>query len=145
MIQNVKYLAQVNGICFNISICYNWQYFLLDRVLQYCTSWSTETVRLHSNGDSSHDNFVSASHFPFPTTHQLVFPFSQLGLHLPCSWCLYSCRYGLVLYYKTITPLITFMRLNLILQVHQKMPHQGTIPWNLRNPQGSSVPSLPFP
>lgn len=32
-----------------------------------------------------------------------------------------------------------------ILQVHPKMPLQGTIPWNPRNPQGPSVPSLPYP
>lgn len=64
-----------------------------DHVFRTFSKWKPEIVRFHSNGDSGNDNPVSASNFPLPQTHQPGFTASQLGLHIPCGWCLYQCRY----------------------------------------------------
>jgi len=64
-----------------------------DHILQYFTSWIPQIVPLYRNGDSGNDSFISASFFPFPATHQLLFTSFRPWLYHPRGCCLYSCRY----------------------------------------------------
>lgn len=61
----------------------------LDNVFRSLSQRVFETVRVHSNGDSGNDSSLSASNLPLPQTHQPCLSVAQLGLHFPCSWCLY--------------------------------------------------------
>ncbi|TYH40871.1 hypothetical protein ES332_D12G277100v1 [Gossypium tomentosum] len=60
-----------------------------DHVFEPFPQRIVETVRVHSNGNSGYDSSLSDSHIPFPQTPQFCFYSSQLGLHVPCGWCLY--------------------------------------------------------
>ncbi|CAJ1927381.1 unnamed protein product [Sphenostylis stenocarpa] len=55
-----------------------------DFAFHYFTTRIDEILPLYSNSDRDYGNSISASHFPFPETHKLVFVVSQPGLHSSC-------------------------------------------------------------
>ncbi|KAE8671586.1 putative GABA transporter 2 [Hibiscus syriacus] len=62
-----------------------------DHVFEPFPQGIVETVWVHSNSNRGDDSSLSDAIIPFPQTPQFCFSRSQLGLHIPCGWCLYPC------------------------------------------------------
>lgn len=65
-----------------------------DRVLKPFTTWISQTVPFHSNGDGGNDSPISTSILPLPSTYQPLFSASLPRLQHPRRCCLHSRRYS---------------------------------------------------
>ncbi|KAK8599143.1 hypothetical protein V6N13_077077 [Hibiscus sabdariffa] len=65
---------------------------VLDHVFEPFPQRILETVCVHSNGNSGDGSSLSDAIIPFPQTPQFCLSHPQLGLHIPCGWCLYPRR-----------------------------------------------------